>query len=65
MPRQRWLQAPLQQPDGSLVEREVTIGTTNRIQAQVLSGLEAGEQVVAGLRDGTADDTRRRPLRGL
>ncbi|MBT0960453.1 efflux RND transporter periplasmic adaptor subunit [Denitromonas iodatirespirans] len=51
--------------DGSLVEREVTIGTTNRIQAQVLSGLEAGEQVVAGLRDGTADDTRRRPLRGL
>ena len=51
--------------DGSVVEREVTLGTSNRIQAQVLSGLEAGEQVIAGLRDGEAGEARRRPLRGL
>ncbi len=34
--------------DNTLEERPVEIGVTNRIQAQVLSGLDEGEKVVAG-----------------
>ena len=40
--------------DGSVVEREVRIGVTSRIAAEVLEGLEEGAQVVAGLRQGGA-----------
>ncbi len=37
--------------DGSgTQEREVTIGVNNRVQAQVLTGLQEGERVVAGVR---------------
>jgi len=36
--------------DGSIQEREVTIGVTNRVHAEVRSGLEEGEQVIAGVR---------------
>ncbi len=37
--------------DGQVEERRVTVGVTNRVQAQVLSGLEAGESVVVGTGD--------------
>ena len=35
--------------DGTREERNVTIGVTSRVAAEVLSGLSAGEQVVAGI----------------
>ena len=35
--------------DGSIAEREVTVGVTSRVSAEVLSGLAEGEQVVAGI----------------
>lgn len=35
--------------DGSFEEREVRVGVTSRIAAEVLSGLEAGDRVVAGV----------------
>ena len=35
-------------PDGALHERPVEIGISNRIEAQVVSGLAEGERVVAG-----------------
>jgi macrolide-specific efflux system membrane fusion protein len=35
-------------PDGTLQQRPIEIGVTNRVQAQVLSGLEEGERVVSG-----------------
>ncbi len=38
-------------PDGSVSSREVTIGVTSRVAAQVLSGLEEGEQVITGTRN--------------
>ncbi len=34
--------------DGEVVDREVKVGVTNRVSAQILSGLEAGEKVVIG-----------------
>lgn len=43
--------------DGSIGEREVSVGVSNRVQAQILSGLEEGERVVAGLKQ--ADTPRR------
>ncbi len=35
--------------DGSISEREVMIGVTSRVTAEVISGLKEGEQVVAGI----------------
>ena len=36
--------------DGQVEERQIEIGVSNRVQVQVLSGLEEGDQVVAGVR---------------
>ncbi|WP_200843782.1 efflux RND transporter periplasmic adaptor subunit [Pantoea sp. 18069] len=38
------------QEDGVIIEREITIGVSNRVQAQILSGLEEGERVVVGVK---------------
>jgi macrolide-specific efflux system membrane fusion protein len=35
--------------DGTITEREVTIGVTSRVSAEVIAGLSEGEQVVAGV----------------
>ena len=45
---------------GVLEDRAVEIGVTNRVQAQVLSGLQEGERVVAGLSTGAAAGSRAR-----
>lgn len=37
--------------DGQIEEREVTIGISNRVHAEVLSGLKEGERVIAGVRE--------------
>jgi macrolide-specific efflux system membrane fusion protein len=36
-------------PNNTQTEREIIVGVTSRIAAEVISGLEAGEQVVAGI----------------
>ena len=36
--------------NGRIEERQVELGVTTRVQAQVLSGLKEGEEVVAGLK---------------
>lgn len=41
-------------PDGSIKHRLIAVGVTNRVSAQVLSGLKDGEKVVVG-RDGGND----------
>jgi macrolide-specific efflux system membrane fusion protein len=51
--------------DGLIEERDVVVGVRNRTQAQVLSGLQEGEQVVVGTpgaasRAGKSRDTSRR-----
>jgi len=40
--------------DGSIAERQVTVGVSNRVQAQIISGLEEGERVVAGVKQAEA-----------
>jgi macrolide-specific efflux system membrane fusion protein len=40
--------------DGSIADREVTIGVTSRVTAEVISGLSEGEQVVAGIAQAAA-----------
>jgi macrolide-specific efflux system membrane fusion protein len=35
-------------PDGTIEDREVRVGVMSRVSAQIVSGLEAGEQVVTG-----------------
>ena len=37
--------------DGQVEEREATIGISNRVHAEVLSGLKDGERVIAGVRE--------------
>jgi len=55
--------------DGSIVERDVTIGVASRVTAEVISGLVEGEQVVAGILQATApsagndqNDNRNNPV---
>ncbi|MDX1489914.1 MAG: efflux RND transporter periplasmic adaptor subunit [Pseudohongiellaceae bacterium] len=36
-------------PDGSQQQREVVVGVTSRVRAEVIEGLSEGEQVVAGI----------------
>lgn len=47
----------VQAADGSLQEREVMVGISNRVQAEIVSGLQEGEKVVAGMRQ--AETARR------
>jgi macrolide-specific efflux system membrane fusion protein len=48
--------------DGAIEERVVQVGAMNRVSAQIVSGLEAGEKVVAGtrttVRAGAADTSQ-------
>jgi macrolide-specific efflux system membrane fusion protein len=37
--------------DGKVEEREITIGISNRVHAEVLSGLKEGDRVIAGVRE--------------
>jgi macrolide-specific efflux system membrane fusion protein len=49
--------------DGSIETRSIRVGLTSRISAQVLSGLEEGDEVVAGIVDSPqAGQQRGRPL---
>ena len=43
--------------DGSITEREVTVGVMSRVTAEVIAGLAEGEQVVAGIVQATAPST--------
>lgn len=59
-------------PDGSEEVREIMVGVTSRIAAEIISGLEVGEQVIAGIVQGNlpgaaGGDPRRnfRPMGGF
>ncbi|MDP1931825.1 MAG: efflux RND transporter periplasmic adaptor subunit [Gammaproteobacteria bacterium] len=46
--------------DGTQQQREVVIGVTSRVSAEVISGLQAGEQVVAGIMQSAASANQSR-----
>jgi len=56
--------------DGTIEEREILIGVTSRVAAEVISGLEPGERVIAGIVQANApqqpstNDNRDRGFRG-
>ena len=52
--RQRRGTVLVKQADGKVVPREVVVGVTNRVHGEVLSGLQEGEEVVAGRREAEA-----------
>ncbi len=52
--RPRRAMVQVQSNDGSMEQREVLVGITSRVSAEVLSGLDRGDQVVAGLIQGNA-----------
>jgi macrolide-specific efflux system membrane fusion protein len=47
--------------DGSIEARDVQVGVMNRVSAQIVTGLAAGEQVVVGQRSATAPAARPAP----
>jgi macrolide-specific efflux system membrane fusion protein len=55
-PRDRFMNKPAMvrvvKDDGSIEERAVQVGVMSRVSAQIVSGLEPGEKVVAGARSG-------------
>ncbi|MCW5576154.1 MAG: efflux RND transporter periplasmic adaptor subunit [Burkholderiales bacterium] len=51
--------------NGSVQEREVTVGISNRIHAEILSGLAEGERVVAGIRQPARPSTPPQQQRNL
>lgn len=42
---------------GTLEDRQIELGVSNRVQTQVLSGLAEGDQVVAGIKQPPAQRT--------
>lgn len=50
--------------DGAVEERSVTVGVSNRLMSEVLSGLSEGDNVVVGVEaDGKDKSKSRDPLR--
>jgi macrolide-specific efflux system membrane fusion protein len=41
--------------DGSIAQRDVTVGVTSRVTAEIIAGLSEGEQVVAGIVQAAAE----------
>lgn len=52
-PRQGLYEVNVLRPDGKVEPRQVTIGVTNRVTAEIIEGLKAGERVVAPSGTGT------------
>jgi len=53
-PARRLATVQVANDDGSFEEREIMVGVTSRIAAEVISGLEVGDKVVAGILQGVA-----------
>jgi len=50
--------------DGSQETRDVMVGVTDRVNAQIISGLEEGEEVIAGQEIATRTAARPAPRPG-
>ena len=53
----------MQNDDGTLQTREIIVGLTSRVAAEVISGLQPGTAVVAGVVQGSVGGVDRDQLR--
>lgn len=58
-PRQKLYRVTVVTQSGGQEQREVTIGVQNRVTAEVVSGLEEGDRVVAGTKTETGSSSQR------
>lgn len=58
-PAQREATVKVVRDDGTSEERKVVIGVTSRVKAEVVSGLAAGEKVIAGILQPKTDEAQR------
>jgi macrolide-specific efflux system membrane fusion protein len=58
-PRQKLFKAIVIGESGGQEEREVKVGVTNRVSAEVVSGLREGERVIAGTKSDNASSEQR------
>ncbi|MDZ4869311.1 MAG: efflux RND transporter periplasmic adaptor subunit [Alphaproteobacteria bacterium] len=63
-PRQKLYKATVVTESGRQEEREVQVGVTNRVSAQVLSGLNVGDRVIAGTKTETSSSGQQRDRTG-
>ena len=63
-PRQNLFKATVVTESGRQEEREVKVGVTNRVAAQVLSGLNVGDRVIAGTKTETSSSGQQRDRTG-
>lgn len=54
MPARRFATARVLKGDGTEEQRRVVVGVTSRVNAEIINGLEQGEQVVAGIIQATS-----------
>ena len=60
-PRRSLFKVTVVTPSGAQEEREVTVGVSNRVSAEIISGLKEGDKVVAGVKPaGGASENRQR-----
>jgi macrolide-specific efflux system membrane fusion protein len=60
-PRRKLFKVTVVTSSGAQEEREVTVGVSNRVSAEIVSGLKEGDKVVAGVKPaGGAGETRQR-----
>ena len=66
--RNRLATVQVQNNDGTITEQEIMVGLTSRVAAEVVTGLQAGDQVIAGVLQGDVSgidrDQIRNALRG-
>ncbi len=51
-------------PDGTTEQRRVVVGVTSRVSAEIISGLEEGDQIVAGIVQAARPASTEAPRRG-
>lgn len=59
--RSRPATVKVQEADGTIAERNIMIGVTSRVQAQVVEGLAEGDKVVVGIAGGAPASNARQP----
>jgi membrane fusion protein, macrolide-specific efflux system len=63
-PRKNLFKVTVVTPNGAEEEREVTVGVSNRVSAEIVSGLKEGDKVIAGVKPAGGDGEGRQRGQG-